>query len=669
MPQRAVTFTSDQVGTGFGVCLLARLLLAQSSLGRPISRDLKNSRIHFGTSCNSKHVCLYNFAHWCTRCFDTSWRALVQSPPSSVTVDDRCTVDIGIFVHKTVKSSLWITELANFSEWDGPPWGTRASKVKKPRERYGRHLTRTPSASSLLRARRAVFFRRDAVLCKLDLRAWRTTSGSHQLSVWMCLIPELHLAGMEPITARRHATTSSVTMTDPEMYDGEIRQLLERLTLRLHCAVALFLLCYLYPAFKKCHFRCLRAMQSQSHRLQFQRSRLALRRRIGFLHELAGRTTRWRSHDLRGSVVMLDLQCHDKIVPTVRHEFSSPTISATKISSNPQVLRDFQKILEWPWPSTHITQHTGHDNLAGYVAYSSALSFTNVLNVVVFADVYHKTRLGVESHQQSNRSPRSAAVRITQAAPTGAGKPPPWLRRRTSPATGLSQASRRPRRPRRACSCGRGATTRSAPTTWRRRRRAAPARKEPSRSRRCSCPPLEDMKNSRVLQPRARLHGLTCNRAVVNRSLVACCHSGERLPSVHFVACFSVVQRSPGVVEQRVDQSRRGQKPKSLETLLKDPAIAVDETRDKLYFKRVYTDVTFAIESEFVRLALDDSAPIADLQAHLAAEIKYQELRNDLEVGAYYWNTNTSGCGMQSRGNAIEVYQELRNDTEVYRHV
>ncbi|KAJ8870979.1 hypothetical protein PR048_027281 [Dryococelus australis] len=37
---------------------------------------------------------------------------------------------------------------------------------------------------------------------------------------------------------------------------------------------------------------------------------------------------------------------------------------------------------------------------------------------------------------------------------------------------------------------------------------------------------------------------------------------------------------------------------------------------DKIDFKRVYTDVTFAIGSEFIRRALDDSAPIADLQGN-----------------------------------------------------
>ncbi|KAJ8894552.1 hypothetical protein PR048_007209 [Dryococelus australis] len=37
---------------------------------------------------------------------------------------------------------------------------------------------------------------------------------------------------------------------------------------------------------------------------------------------------------------------------------------------------------------------------------------------------------------------------------------------------------------------------------------------------------------------------------------------------------------------------------------------------DKIYFKRVYTEVTYAIGSEFIRHALDDSVPIADLQGN-----------------------------------------------------
>ncbi|KAJ8897840.1 hypothetical protein PR048_003193 [Dryococelus australis] len=52
--------------------------------------------------------------------FDTSWRTLDQSSPSTVTADNQCAVITGIFVHKTVESILQVTELANssgFYEW------------------------------------------------------------------------------------------------------------------------------------------------------------------------------------------------------------------------------------------------------------------------------------------------------------------------------------------------------------------------------------------------------------------------------------------------------------------------------------------------------------------------------------------------------------------------
>ncbi|KAJ8865733.1 hypothetical protein PR048_033254 [Dryococelus australis] len=47
--------------------------------------------------------------------FVTSWRTLAQSSPSTVTPDKQCAIDICIFVHKTVESTLQDIELANFS--------------------------------------------------------------------------------------------------------------------------------------------------------------------------------------------------------------------------------------------------------------------------------------------------------------------------------------------------------------------------------------------------------------------------------------------------------------------------------------------------------------------------------------------------------------------------
>ncbi|KAJ8885945.1 hypothetical protein PR048_012151 [Dryococelus australis] len=42
----------------------------------------------------------------------------------------------------------------------------------------------------------------------------------------------------------------------------------------------------------------------------------------------------------------------------------------------------------------------------------------------------------------------------------------------------------------------------------------------------------------------------------------------------------------------------------------------IREIADKIDFKRVYTEVSFAIGSEFIRHVLDDSAPIDDLQGN-----------------------------------------------------
>ncbi|KAJ8885940.1 hypothetical protein PR048_012146 [Dryococelus australis] len=49
--------------------------------------------------------------------FDTSWRTLAQSSPSTVTADNQCALNIGIFVHKTVESSLQVIELTLAGGW------------------------------------------------------------------------------------------------------------------------------------------------------------------------------------------------------------------------------------------------------------------------------------------------------------------------------------------------------------------------------------------------------------------------------------------------------------------------------------------------------------------------------------------------------------------------
>ncbi|KAJ8878424.1 hypothetical protein PR048_019002 [Dryococelus australis] len=48
--------------------------------------------------------------------FDTSWRTVAQSPPSTVTADNQCAVDIGKFVQKIAEPNLQVVELANTAQ-------------------------------------------------------------------------------------------------------------------------------------------------------------------------------------------------------------------------------------------------------------------------------------------------------------------------------------------------------------------------------------------------------------------------------------------------------------------------------------------------------------------------------------------------------------------------
>ncbi|KAJ8881231.1 hypothetical protein PR048_017705 [Dryococelus australis] len=54
--------------------------------------------------------------------FDTTWRTVPQSSPSTVTTDNQCTVDIAIFVHKIVESSLQGSLFARVSGTRRPPF-------------------------------------------------------------------------------------------------------------------------------------------------------------------------------------------------------------------------------------------------------------------------------------------------------------------------------------------------------------------------------------------------------------------------------------------------------------------------------------------------------------------------------------------------------------------
>ncbi|KAJ8866396.1 hypothetical protein PR048_032239 [Dryococelus australis] len=66
--------------------------------------------------------------------FNTYWRTIVQPPPYTVTADNQCTFDIGIFVHKTVESSPQVIELANFlglSQYENLPQHAVANRTRR----------------------------------------------------------------------------------------------------------------------------------------------------------------------------------------------------------------------------------------------------------------------------------------------------------------------------------------------------------------------------------------------------------------------------------------------------------------------------------------------------------------------------------------------------------
>ncbi|KAJ8872514.1 hypothetical protein PR048_026120 [Dryococelus australis] len=53
--------------------------------------------------------------------FDTTWRTMAQTSPSTVTAGNLCAFDIGIFVHKTIESSVQgFRKVASYREWSTP---------------------------------------------------------------------------------------------------------------------------------------------------------------------------------------------------------------------------------------------------------------------------------------------------------------------------------------------------------------------------------------------------------------------------------------------------------------------------------------------------------------------------------------------------------------------
>ncbi|KAJ8865850.1 hypothetical protein PR048_033372 [Dryococelus australis] len=80
----------------------------------PLSRAAANDPLQQPLSLKPRPTTLRHVHTYWLTVFDTSWRTLAQSSPSSVTADNQCAFDICIFLHKTVESSLQVIELANF---------------------------------------------------------------------------------------------------------------------------------------------------------------------------------------------------------------------------------------------------------------------------------------------------------------------------------------------------------------------------------------------------------------------------------------------------------------------------------------------------------------------------------------------------------------------------
>ncbi|KAJ8886129.1 hypothetical protein PR048_012338 [Dryococelus australis] len=72
----------------------------------------------------------------------------------------------------------------------------------------------------------------------------------------------------------------------------------------------------------------------------------------------------------------------------------------------------------------------------------------------------------------------------------------------------------------------------------------------------------------------------------------------------------------PGVTSPEIESDSPRWEATSLTTTPPRPSVQMELFADKIDLKRVYTEVAFAIGSEFIIHALDDSAPIVDLQGN-----------------------------------------------------
>ncbi|KAJ8898166.1 hypothetical protein PR048_003526 [Dryococelus australis] len=111
-------------------------------------------------------------------------------------------------------------------------------------------------------------------------------------------------------------------------------------------------------------------------------------------------------------------------------------------------------------------------------------------------------------------------------------------------------------------------------------------------------------------------------------------------------------------------------------SLTTQPALPHDQQPDRIDFKRVYAEVTFAIVSEFIRHALDDSAPIADLQGN-KKRIPYckmwgktgataNEQTSEVQLNKGSWSLAYSeerACVLDDIGTSHSCQGEVQNST------
>ncbi|KAJ8897863.1 hypothetical protein PR048_003216 [Dryococelus australis] len=126
--------------------------------------------------------------------FDTSWRTLAESSPSTVTADNQYTVDIDKFVHKTVESRLQMYRLSRDTERGNKTLSTIGVVTKQ-----------NSAAPDILLTRKLSVFETECilVLAVKIMRAWvlssRLITEDIRLSVGPCGTPRhKHNLGKEP---------------------------------------------------------------------------------------------------------------------------------------------------------------------------------------------------------------------------------------------------------------------------------------------------------------------------------------------------------------------------------------------------------------------------------------------------------------------------------------